>query len=65
MNKKSIAAVCGAAVFILLIVLLVKIIRGALAIAGGLLNTVLGIAIVLAMLGIVVWMLSYAKKHKK
>ena len=54
-----------AAVAIGLLVLAVNIIRGAVSLAGGLLNTILAIIIILALLAIVAWMLSYAKKSSK
>ena len=63
--KKIITYLIFAAVAIGLLVLAVNIIRGAVSLAGGLLNTILGIIIILALVAIVAWMLSYAKKSSK
>ena len=63
--KKIITYLILAAVAIGLLVLAVSIIRGAVSLAGGLLNTILAIIIILALLAIVAWMLSYAKKSSK
>ena len=63
--KKIITYLIFAAVAIGLLVLAVSIIRGAVSLAGGLLNTILAIIIILALLAIVAWMLSYAKKSSK
>ena len=63
--KKIITYLIFAAVAIGLLVLAVSIIRGAVSLAGGLLNTILGIIIILALVAIVAWMLSYAKKSSK
>ena len=66
MNLKMIITyLIFAAVAIGLLVLAVNIIRGAVSLAGGLLNTILAIIIILALLAIVAWMLSYAKKSSK
>ena len=63
--KKIITYLIFAAIAIGLLVLAVSIIRGAVSLAGGLLNTILAIIIILALLAIVAWMLSYAKKSSK
>lgn len=63
--KKIITYLIFAAVAIGLLVLAVSIIRGAVSLAGGLLNTILAIIIILALVAIVAWMLSYAKKSSK
>ena len=47
-----------------LLVLLVKIVSGAVALVGGLFNVILGVVVVVAMVLIVLWMFSYAKKHR-
>ena len=47
-----------------LLVLLVKIVAGAITLVGGFLNVILGVAVVVAMVLIVLWMFSYAKKHR-
>ena len=46
------------------VVLAVKLISGALALAHGALDTVLGVVLILGMLAIVGWMFAYAKKKK-
>ena len=47
-----------------LLVLLVKIVSGAVALVGGLFNVILGVVVVVAMVLIVLRMFSYAKKHR-
>ena len=42
-----------------------KLISGALALAHGVLNTILGVAVLIALIAIVLWMFSYAKKMRK
>ena len=63
--KKIITYLIFAAVAIGLLVLAVNIIRGAVSLAGGLLNTILASIIILALVARVAWMLSYAKKSSK
>ena len=63
--KKIITYLIFAAVAIGLLVLAVSIIRGAVSLAGGLLNTILAIIVILALVAIVAWMLSYAQKSSK
>ncbi len=63
--KKIITYLIFAAVAIGLLVLAVSIIRGAVSLAGGLLNTILAIIVILALVAIIAWMLSYAKKSSK
>ncbi|MBR4474133.1 MAG: hypothetical protein IKS55_10900 [Oscillospiraceae bacterium] len=66
MSTKQISRlVVLAAVVISLVVLLVRLIQGTAGIVGSLFNTVLGIVVVLALVIIVIWMFSYAKKSKK
>ena len=47
------------------IVLAVKLISGTLALAHGVLNTILGVVVLLALAAIVIWMFAYAKKARK
>ena len=61
---KILIAVAAAALLILAATILVKLIKGAFALAGGVLNTILGIVIIVALVAIVIWMLSYAKKKR-
>ena len=63
--KKIGGLVLGLAIIVGVIVLALKLISGAAAVVGGLFNTILGILLVLALVVIVIWMFSYAKKHRK
>ncbi len=54
-----------AAVVIFGIVFLVKLVSGAVSLVSGLANTILGILVVVALVLIVLWMFSYAKKISK
>jgi len=63
--RKLMTWIVFAAIAIGLLVLAVKIISGAVSLAGGLLNTILGIVVILALVAIVAWMLSYAKKTSR
>lgn len=51
------AAVIGA------IVLVVKLIGGAITIISGLFNVVLGVLVILAVAALVIWMFKYAARH--
>lgn len=65
MNTKKICSLILALVLVIGgIVLAVKLISGALALAHGVLNTVLGVLVILALLAIVAWMFSYARKNR-
>lgn len=52
-----------AAVVIGAIVLVVKLISGAITLIGGLFNVILGVVVVLAVAALVIWMFRYAAKH--
>jgi len=66
MNIKIIGGLVLAAVLLIGgVILAVKLISGAFALVHGALNTILGIVVILALLAIVAWMFSYAKKHRK
>ena len=66
MNGKKIGGlILALAMIIGGVILAVKLISGALALAHGILDTILGIAVLLALAVIVVWMFAYAKKHRK
>ena len=54
-----------AAIVISGIVLIIKLISGAVSLVSGLANVVLGIFVVIALVLIVLWMFSYAKKMGK
>ncbi len=60
MNKKHIYAVLAAVVAVALIVLMIRLIGGAFSLLSGAVNAVLGVAVVLALVIIVVWMFRYA-----
>ena len=47
------------------VILAVRLISGALALAHGVLDTILGVILILALLAIVAWMFSYARRHRK
>ena len=53
------------AVLVFGIALVVKLIQGVVGIAGSLFNLILGIVVVVALVCIVIWMFSYAKKARK
>lgn len=63
-GKKLIPALLAAAVLIALIVLLTKLVSGAFGLLSGAVNAVLGIAIVLALVLIVLWMFAYARRRR-
>jgi len=66
MNMKQLLPGALVALVVIGALLLVfRLLTGVFALAGGLLNTLLGLAIVVALVAIVAWMFSYAKKHKK
>lgn len=54
--------VCLLAVFA--VVLVAKLIAGAASIITGTFNAILGLVVIIALVIIVIWMFSYAKKHK-
>ena len=62
--KKFIPAILLLAVLALAAVLVIKLLSGAVTIVTGAFNAVLGIGVLLALVLIVLWMFSYAKKHK-
>ena len=63
--KKAILIVLAAALVIGIIALVSAIVKGAFHLLGGLLDTVLGIVIILGLVAIVIWMFSYAKRNRK
>ena len=66
MNLKKLGSLLLAALLIIGgIILAVKLISGALSIVHGLLDTILGIVVILALVAIVIWMFRYAKKNGK
>ena len=66
MNLKKIGGlVLALALLIGGVILAVKLISGALALAHGVLNTILGVILILALVAIVAWMFSFARKIRK
>ncbi len=66
MNLKKIGGlILALALIVGGVILAVKLISGALALAHGVLNTILGVLVILALVAIVLWMFSYAKKMRK
>ena len=63
MNKKLIYAILLAAVAVALVGLLIKVVSGALTLMGSAVNAALGIAVLVALVIIVVWMFLYARKR--
>ena len=63
MSKKTLYVLLAAAVLIALLVLLIRLVSGAVSVVGGAFNTVLGLAVIAALVIIVVWMFAYARRH--
>ena len=59
MNKKTIYAILTAIVALALVVLLIRVVSGAFSLLSGAVNAVLGVAVVLALVIIVIWMFRY------
>ena len=65
MKKGTFALIiAAAAVLFILAVLLIKLISGAVSIVSGVLNALLGLAVILSLIIIVVWMFRYAARRK-
>ena len=62
--KKYVLLGIAAALVIGAIILLIKLVSGAFALIGGAFNAIIGIAVVLALIVIVIWMFLYAKKNQ-
>ena len=62
---KIIGIILIAAVAIALIGLALKVVSGLFSLMGGLINAVLGLAVIIALVVIVVWMFRYAAKNNK
>ena len=54
----------GVIAAIAVIAIVLKLIAGAATIITGALNTVIALAVIIALIVIVVWMFSYAKRHR-
>ena len=66
MNKKAAPfLILVALAAVLLVVVLVKLLSGAVTIVSGAFNTVLGIVVILALVFIGAWMFSYARRSGK
>ena len=66
MNAKKIGLLLVALALIIGgVILAAKLISGAIALVGGLFNTILGILVILALIAIVIWMFRYAKRKGK
>jgi len=63
MNNKLIFTALAALVAIGLIVLLIKVVSGTFALLSGAVNAVVGVAVVIALIVIVIWMFRYASRH--
>ena len=63
MSRQVIRTILIALVVIGVISLGIKIIGGVFGLVGSAVNAVLGIAVVIALIAIVIWMFSYAKRH--
>ena len=63
MSKKTLYVLLAAAVLIALLVLLIRLVSGAVSVVGGAFNTVLGLAVIAALVIIVIWMFAYARRH--
>ncbi len=46
------------------LILVIKLISGAVGIIGGFFNLILGLVVIIALIVIVIWMFSYAKRKK-
>ena len=65
-NKKTpLLSILAIIILVGVIILAIKILNGAINIVGGLFDSLLAIIIIIAMIVLVIWMFSYAKKHKK
>lgn len=60
--KKTLTGIIAAAVLLAVIIGAVKLVTG---IIGGAFNLILGIAVIIALIVIVIWMFAYANKKKK
>ena len=54
----------GVIAAIAVVAIILKLIAGAASIITGALNTVIALAVIIALIVIVVWMFSYAKRHR-
>lgn len=63
MNKSTLYVLLAAVLGIAVVLLLVRLVSGAVSVVTSGFNAVLGIVVVVALLAIVAWMLLYAKRH--
>lgn len=65
MNAGKIAGIVVLAGLIIgALILIFKLISGAVGIIGGFFNLILGLVVIIALIVIVIWMFSYAKRNK-
>lgn len=64
MNKRLFAVIIPAILILVVGFIAVKIVSGAIHLLSGALNAVLGIAVIIALIVIVIWMFAYAKKNR-
>ena len=62
--KKIIPAILLLAVLLFSVILVFKLLSGAVTVVTGAFNAVLGLGVLLVLVIIVLWMFSYARKHK-
>lgn len=62
--KKIIPAILLLAVLLFAVILVFKLLSGAVTVVTGAFNAVLGLGVLLVLVIIVLWMFSYARKHK-
>lgn len=62
---KLISVIFIAGILIAAVILVVKLIGGAISLVTGLFHLVLGLAIIAALIALVIWMFRYAAKHRK
>ena len=60
--EKTVIGIIAAAVLLAVVIGSVKLVTG---IIGGAFNLVLGIAVIIALAGLVIWMFAYANRKKK
>ena len=64
MKKETLRTILIIAVILFAAVLLLRIIGGVVGLLGSALNALLGVAVVIGLVIIVIWMFAYAKKNR-
>lgn len=62
--KKLIIGISAALLAIIVLAVIIKLIGAAAGIITGAFNAILGVAVIIALIVIVIWMFSYARKKK-